>query len=539
MKYIYGFIYGFMYLFKFMDEQNGSDFSSADEFDDDISLLQSDDIEWRRCSSFKPHLFGFNKTIGYNLENIETKQPIDIFEHFFDCDIMEHICEQTNIYYNQNKRNPRSRMLEWKNLEIPEMFNFMAIVILMGLVKKGTLSDYWSTDLLLDTPCFRSIMSRTRFLDILSFQHFSNNCDENQDNLRKIRNMVNFLRKKFSTFYNPGKNLCIDESLMLWKGRLSFKQYIPSKRNRFGIKLFELVDCETKTILDFILYNGKKTNLTLTPSLGVSGSIVMTLLQPYLNSGHHLYIDNWYTSPTLLNRLFEMKTNACGTVRKNRKGLPKFEGKLNKGFFQSYSSSNLLAVRYKDKRDFIMLTSTHGTTMSDTGKIDRTTGQAIRKPTCIVDYNCYMSGVDETDMQISFTNIDRKSTKWYKKLFFHLMDMAIFNCYAAYKNCQLLEMSFYDFKLKLVKQLLERYAIDKPRLGRRPSDPLPQRLTARHFPDNIPQVESSKQKTRRDCIVCSSQKKRQKTFYMCLECNVPLCVTPCFKDYHTKVHYNG
>ena len=43
---------------------------------------------------------------------------------------------------------------------------------------------------------------------------------------------------------------------MLYKGRLTFKQYIPSKRSRFGIKLFVLCDCKTGTILDFIVYTG-------------------------------------------------------------------------------------------------------------------------------------------------------------------------------------------------------------------------------------------------------------------------------------------
>ena len=40
--------------------------------------------------------------------------------------------------------------------------------------------------------------------------------------------------------YSPGKSLSMDESLVLFKERLSFKQYISSKRARFGIKLYQL-----------------------------------------------------------------------------------------------------------------------------------------------------------------------------------------------------------------------------------------------------------------------------------------------------------
>jgi len=39
------------------------------------------------------------------------------------------------------------------------------------------------------------------------------------------------------------RDISVDESLMLWKGQLGFRQYIPIKRARFGIKSYEL--CES------------------------------------------------------------------------------------------------------------------------------------------------------------------------------------------------------------------------------------------------------------------------------------------------------
>ncbi len=129
----------------------------------------------------------------------------------------------------------------------------------------------------------------------------------------------------------PHKNLVIDESLMLWRGKLLFKQYIPSKRHRFGVKLFILCDCKTKFILDFIIYTGSTTEIKDFPSLGISGSIVMTLMEKYLHVGYVLYLDNWYSSPALYETLHDMKTGACGTVRSNRIGLPKILKKLKQG----------------------------------------------------------------------------------------------------------------------------------------------------------------------------------------------------------------
>lgn len=57
----------------------------------------------------------------------------------------------------------------------------------------------------------------------------------------------------------------------------------------------------------------------------------MTLLQPYLGKGHTLITDNWYMSPHLYTLLHENKTNAFGTIRKNRRDMPHMEEKLKRG----------------------------------------------------------------------------------------------------------------------------------------------------------------------------------------------------------------
>ena len=133
---------------------------------------------------------------------------------------------------------------------------------------------------------------------------------------------------------------------MLWKGRLGFKQYIPSKRHRFGIKSFCLVDCKTKFVLDFIVYTGSSMEYQITPELGLSGSVVMELMRRYLNKGHHLYVDNWFASPALFEILHRNRTGACGTVRKNRQGLPSLITKLKRGEIQYAHTNVLLALKW-------------------------------------------------------------------------------------------------------------------------------------------------------------------------------------------------
>lgn len=51
--------------------------------------------------------------------------------------------------------------------------------------------------------------------------------------------------ESFKKCVYPFQKVVIDESLILFKGRLAFKQYIPSKHHCFGMKVFVLCDCET------------------------------------------------------------------------------------------------------------------------------------------------------------------------------------------------------------------------------------------------------------------------------------------------------
>ena len=150
-------------------------------------------------------------------------------------------------------------------------------------------------------------MKRDQFLNLLRFLHFADNRNHNPadpdcDRLYKIREIINLIMQQCREVYSPGKNLSVDESLVLFKGRFSFMQYIKSKRARFGIKLFQL--CTVSGIpLYFLAYHGN-----LAPILVEMGEGAMMternpaiLMERHLHKGHHLFIDNYYTSNIWLN----------------------------------------------------------------------------------------------------------------------------------------------------------------------------------------------------------------------------------------------
>ena len=173
--------------------------------------------------------------------------------------------------------------------------------------------------------------------------------------------------------------------------------YIPLKRARFGVKSFMLCEDSGYTF-SFKIYTGKENTAPAVQELSLSERVVADLMQPLLQKGYHLYTDNWYTSLPLYKYLHRQGTLACGTIRSNRKGFPvqMKNAKLRRDEQIACRSDELLAVKFKDKKDVYMLSTIHDDSMVH--RPDRRhRNQRQTKPTCIADYNKYMGGVDRTD----------------------------------------------------------------------------------------------------------------------------------------------
>ena len=117
---------------------------------------------------------------------------------------------------------------------------------------------------------------------------------------------------------------------------------------------------------------------------------------PLLKKEYHLYIDNWYTSITLLQFLRDNDTLACGTICKSQKGFPDAVSKAKlhqRGKSFAYQSDALLALKFKDTREVYILTIIHDERMQNV-RNRRNPANPIQKPKCVVDYNQHMGRVD-------------------------------------------------------------------------------------------------------------------------------------------------
>ena len=57
-----------------------------------------------------------------------------------------------------------------------------------------------------------------------------------------------------------GTAVCIDEQLLPFRGRCAFRQYMPKKPSKYGIKFWMMCDCTTKYMMNANVYLEKENN---------------------------------------------------------------------------------------------------------------------------------------------------------------------------------------------------------------------------------------------------------------------------------------
>ncbi|KAM5170545.1 piggyBac transposable element-derived protein 4-like [Mantella aurantiaca] len=221
----------------------------SDDSDDSAEL--SDVRTW--CSidcgtdQAAPPRFPFTGAPGMKVD-IEHDNPLAYLQLFLTDEVIEKIVTETNRYKEQQSATlyrKFSRIRKWEPVTKDDIWNFLGLIILQGVVKKPLQKWYWSTNKLLETPFFGTVMTEYRFSLIMKFLHFTNNEEFDETThpapkLKKIWEVFQMVVKNFQQTYVPERDISIDESLMAYKGRLIWIQYIASKRARFGIKSYML-----------------------------------------------------------------------------------------------------------------------------------------------------------------------------------------------------------------------------------------------------------------------------------------------------------
>ncbi|GFO32783.1 PiggyBac transposable element-derived protein 4 [Plakobranchus ocellatus] len=149
--------------------------------------------------------------------------------------------------------------------------------------------------------------------------------------------------------------------------------------------------------------------------------VTMRLLQPLLDQGYRLYVDNYYCCPDLRNQMQGRNTMLVGTCRKNRVGMSAdlFQNRQRPGDFDFRRKRQLVATQWFDKKEVVTLSTIHQPQLTETiGRYE-----VKEKPLAVIDYIKFMSGVDHSDQLLSYFPMRRRSQKWWKKPFFYLLTL--------------------------------------------------------------------------------------------------------------------
>lgn len=544
------------------DEENGNEIPSVDT--NSARTVTSD--TWGPCTDL-PDKHQFSGQSGLNINSLDLSRPFDIYKHFITDEILDVIVLETNRFAAQliqAKQLPRRSLLnKWTDTNRVEIEKFLGVLIIMGINKLPKMRLYWSNNEMYSNDLIKKTMTRNRFELLLRCLHFSDNTapTTNNDRLSKIRTVVEQICLQFQKTLSPAEEVVIDESMVPWRGRLVFRQYLPAKSHKYGIKLYKICTPEAYTY-DLRIYAGKneRTDAAETNSDGHTYNICMELLKDLKNEGRIVYIDNYYTSVKLCEDLLKHRTYVCGTLRGNRKGNPKAvcSKKLKKGeVFGEQNQAGVRVLKWQDKRPVLMISSvpSHTPQLTPAGKKNRR-GEDVVKPVAVIAYNKAKKGVDLSDQLSSYYTSLRKSIKWYKKVMFEIMlGTCVVNAWVVHNsfNTTAKNMDMLTFREHIVKELLhteqEQVEMDVEAGGLRDvnlemgATKKRKRSKSSH---RIGKHDGPARQHRKRCTGCYktiqqergsivARKKASKVLTFCEDCEgqPSLCI-PCFKKFHEQ-----
>lgn len=229
------------------------------------------------------------------------------------------------------------------------------------------------------------------------------------DKFAALRAFYEKHQENLAKYYIPGPNLTVDEQLVLFRGRCSFLQYMPSKPGKYGLKLFWLCDADTFYPLKCIPYLGREDDNLGDEGLSQGASIVVRLVQPYTGKGRNVTIDNFFTDMKVVEKMTERKTTIVGTVRRNKKFLPPpFKAKKNLNLYSSSFAFNpetsAMLANYQGhcNKNVVVLSTMHD-------KPDVSDGEK-KEPDVVLFYNATKGGVDTMD-KLALTYTTKRASK--------------------------------------------------------------------------------------------------------------------------------
>ncbi|KAM9307728.1 piggyBac transposable element-derived protein 4-like [Gastrophryne carolinensis] len=403
------------------EEVTGAEAAPAERF-----KSKSGKISW---SSVPPDVHGradaanvIKMTPGFTRFAVTRASDIKTcFDLFMPLSIKKAIIAMTNLEGKKVHGNM------WNDLHNDDLDAYIGVLLLAGVYK----SCNEATDSLWDASTgrniFRATMSLQKFQMISRVRFDNRDTRTKSDKLAPIRDVWEKWVQLLPLMFNPGPEVTVDERFLPFRGKCPFRQYMPSKPGKYGIKIWAACDAKTSYAWNLQIYTGKSASSIPEKNQGKRVVLDMTTgLQ-----GHNITCDNFFTSYDLGQELLSRKITMVGTVKKNKPELPaellqmKDRAPLSSKFVFTDTTT---AVSYcpKKRRNVVLMSTLHKDAAVSSG--------SDKKPRIILDYNKNKGGVDNLDKLTATYTCQRMTRRWPMVVFYNILDVSAYNGFVLWTH---------------------------------------------------------------------------------------------------------
>lgn len=420
--------------------ESDSDTATDDVFDStsDTYMSKSGNIEWRKEPSrsirgrvSERNVVNFTPGPAPHIKVATIRQS---FELFIFSSMIEDVVISTNkeaAICLQDPNCPVYIHREWVETCVEEMYAYIGLLIYAGVSKSNDMDvhDLWSEKR--GPAIFRATMGRERFQLLTRFLRFDDRATRHtrreNDKLAALRQVWDAFIVRCRDYFIPGYNLTVDEQIVPFRGRAPFKVYMKSKPDRYGIKIWAIVDNDNSYLCNAQVYLGKLPGERR--EIGQAERVVCDLVEPFRQSGRNITVDQHFSSISLANALKERRLTLLGTINKQRREippafLPDRHRNVGSSMFAFHESVVLVSYVPRPNRAVLLISTLHSQPELN----------ADGKPVIIDDYNGNKGGVDTNDQMSHGYTARRKTRRWPVVLFHHILDMAAINSLVIWKH---------------------------------------------------------------------------------------------------------
>lgn len=448
---------------------------------------------------------------------------------FFDEIISQGFLDQVVLYSNHwIRRHNRLNSGKVQDTSYQEIILFLGVLLLMGVKKRASFEEYWSTVPERLDPWIANAISRNRFMELHSFVHFAPSRSYSiarptgLQHFSPVLPLANEIIRNSQRLRQPGGSLSIDESMVKFVGDSTVKQSMPKKPTPEGFKIWACSDPYDGYLYNFDFYAGHEEP----PERKSVHSIVLRLSAPYQESNRTLFMDKFFTSHKVAQLLLNRGTFLVGALSKARLS-------ITKPFFTSHPLTfgksihvkvgEIFYTGYHGRKEGIYLSTGRNPLAGNRLELRNPATHrltVVNQPRVVTSYHSHAGGVDLHNELRAFIEIDHRGRRYYMRLIYYLLSVATVNSYILYSKTNI-PPPLHQYVEILSRDMIQEH----PHIVRDPYIVFP--LSQYH--------RLAKSSHRRKC---SGQGCEKDVWYFCPPCNLWYCKN-CFWPSHHSLFEHG